>query len=69
MTTEEESQRTIAQTRDFLFFLLHCKPTEIKEIRLRAHNLLHHFPILPLLRAGDEMRKCDGGNREARGSD
>ena len=63
MTTEEESQRAIAQTRDFLFFLLHCKPTEIKEIRLRAHNLLHHFPIWPLLRAGDRMRKCNGGKR------
>lgn len=63
MTTEEESQRTIAQTRDFLFFLLHCKPAEIKFIRTESHRLLKHYPIMPLLRAGDRMRKCDGGKR------
>jgi hypothetical protein len=61
MTTRNEEQRTIAQTRDFLFFLLHAKPGEIKEIKKRAHELLHHFPILPLLRGGDSMRKCKGG--------
>ena len=69
MTTREEELRTIAQTRDFLFFLLHAKAKEIKAIRERALQLLKHYPILPLLRAGDEMRKCDGGNRKARGSD
>jgi hypothetical protein len=63
MTTEDESHRTIAQTRDFLFFLLHAKPGEIKEIRKRAHELLHHFPILPLLREKDKMRKCRGGKQ------
>ena len=63
MTTEEESQRTIAQTRDFLFFLLHCKPGEIKFIRTESHRLLKHYPIMPLLRAGDSMRKCTGGKR------
>ncbi len=61
MTTEEESQRAIAQTRDFLFFLLHCKPGEIKFIRTESHRLLKHYPILPLLRASDSMRKCNDG--------
>ena len=69
MTTRDEEQRTIAQTRDFLFFLLHVKAKEVKAIRERALQLLKHYPIMPLLRAGDEMRKCDGGNRKARGSD
>lgn len=63
MTTEEESQRTIAQTRDFLFFLLHCKASEIKFIKTESHRLLKHYPIMPLLRAGDRMRKCTGGKR------
>lgn len=63
MTTEDESQRTIAQTRNFLFFLLHCKTDEIKFIRTESHRLLKHYPILPLLRAGDSMRKCNGGKR------
>ena len=63
MTTRDEEQRTIAQTRDFLFFLLHCKPGEIKFIRTESHRLLKHYPILPLLRAGDLMRKCNGGKR------
>ena len=69
MTTPDEEQRTIAQTRDFLFFLLHAKAKEVNAIRERALQLLKHYPIMPLLRAGDEMRKCDGGNRKARGSD
>ena len=63
MTTRDEEQRTIAQTRDFLFFLLHCKPGEIKFIRTESHRLLKHYPIMPLLRAGDRMRKCNGGKR------
>jgi hypothetical protein len=71
MTTPDEEQRTIAQTRDFLFFLLHAKAVEIKDIRKRALQLLKHYPILPLLRAEDSVRKCMGGKRtrEARGSD
>ena len=69
MTTRDEEQRTIAQTRDFLFFLLHVKAKEVKAIRERALQLLKHYPILPLLRAEDSVRKCDGGNRKARGSD
>ena len=69
MTTRDEELRTIAQTRDFLFFLLHVKAKEVKAIRERALQLLKHYPILPLLRASDEMRKCDGGNRQARGFD
>ena len=63
MTTLDEEQRTIAQTRDFLFFLLQCKTGEIKFIRTESHRLLKHYPIMPLLRAGDRMRKCDGGKR------
>ena len=63
MTTLDEEQRTIAQTRDFLFFLLQCKTGEIKFIRTEAHRLLKHYPIMPLLRAGDRMRKCDDGKR------
>ena len=61
MTTEEESQRTIAQTRDFLFFLLHCKASEIKFIKTESHRLLKHYPILPPLREGDQIIKCNGG--------
>jgi len=61
MTTPDEEQRTIAQTRDFLFFLLHCKPGEIKFIRTESHRLLKHYPILPRLRKGDQIIKCNGG--------
>ena len=60
MTTRDEEQRAIAQTREFLFILLNAKS---QAIRVRAHQLLRHFPILPLLRAGDRMRKCTGGKR------
>jgi hypothetical protein len=42
---------------------LHCKPGEIKFIRTESHRLLKHYPIMPLLRAGDSMRKCNGGKR------
>jgi len=60
MTTRDEEQRAIAQTREFLFILLNAKS---QAIRVRAHRLLKHYPILPLLRAGDSMRKCNGGKR------
>lgn len=53
MTTRDEELRTIAQTRDFLFFLLHAKAKEIKPIRKRALQLLKHYPILPLTKKID----------------